>query len=63
MQNAAIMLENTDRNVDAVQRRITLTLNRIERASDTLNLFLERVASEPSQLVFSDPPEEKPSAP
>lgn len=63
MQNAAIMLENTDRNVDAVQRRITLTLNRIERASDTLNQFLERVASEPSQLVFSDPPEEKPSAP
>jgi len=63
MQNAAIMLENTDRNVDAVQRRITLTLNRIERASDTLNQFLERVASEPSQLVFSNPPEEKPSAP
>ena len=63
MQNAAVMLENTDRNVDAVQRKITLTLNRIERASDTLNEFLERVASEPSQLVFSDPPQEKPSAP
>ncbi len=63
MQNAAIMLENTDRNVDAVQRRITLTLEHIERASDTLNQFLERVASEPSQIVFSDPPEEKPSAP
>lgn len=63
MQNAAIMLENTDRNVDTVQRKITATLDRIERASDTLNRFLERVASEPSQLLFSDPPEEKPSAP
>ncbi len=63
MQNAAIMLENTDRNVDAVQHRITLTLQRIERAGDTLNQFLERVASDPSQIVFSDPPEEKPSAP
>ena len=63
MQNAAIMLENTDRNVDAVQRRITLTLNHIERASDTLNLLLERLTDQPSQLVFGGQSQEKPAAP
>ena len=63
LQNAAVMLGNTDRHVDSVQRNINQTLERIERASDTLNLLLERLAAEPSRLVFGGSVEEKPSAP
>ena len=63
VQNAAVVLERTGQDVNAVQRRITLTLDRIERASDSLNRFFQRVAAEPSQIVFSAPPPEKPSAP
>jgi phospholipid/cholesterol/gamma-HCH transport system substrate-binding protein len=63
LQNASVMLGNTDRHVDSVQRNINQTLERIERASDTLSLLLERLAAEPSRLVFGGSVEEKPSAP
>lgn len=63
METATALLENTDHQMDALQRQVVVTLNRIERASDTLNRFLDRVAAEPSQLIFSGPPAEKPVAP
>jgi phospholipid/cholesterol/gamma-HCH transport system substrate-binding protein len=63
MEAASLLLENTDRKVDTMQREILVTLDRIEKAGDTLNRFLDRVASDPSQIVFSGPPVEKPAAP
>lgn len=63
MDTAALLLENTNRKVDTMERQIVVTLDRIEQAGDTLNRFLDRVALEPSQVVFSGPAQEKPSAP
>ncbi|MBT8342857.1 MAG: MCE family protein [Desulfatitalea sp.] len=63
METAAVLLENTDRKVDTMQRQILATLMSIEQSSNTLNRFLDRVAVQPSQIVFSGNPPEKPSAP
>ncbi len=63
MSTAAALLENTDRQVNTIQRQVVVTLNRIDRAGDTLNRFLERIADQPSQIVFSAPPSEKPGSP
>lgn len=63
METAATLLQNTDRKVDTMERQIVVTLERIEQASDTLNRFLDRMAVEPSRIIFSGTPEEKPKAP
>lgn len=63
METAALLLENTNRKMDTMERQIVVTLDRIEQAGDTLNRFLDRVALEPSQIIFSSPAQEKPSAP
>jgi phospholipid/cholesterol/gamma-HCH transport system substrate-binding protein len=63
MESATILIENTDRRVDSMQRQIQITLSRIEQAGETLNRFLDRISAQPSQIVFSDSPLEKPSAP
>jgi phospholipid/cholesterol/gamma-HCH transport system substrate-binding protein len=63
MQTATGLLSHTDRQLVTVQQQIIVTLRRIERATDTMNRFLERIASHPSQLVFGKPQPEKPSLP
>ena len=63
MQTAAHLLENTDRQMDSLMRQVLTTLNRIDQASTTLNQFLNRVADQPSQLIFSAPRPERPDAP
>lgn len=63
MASATILIQNTDRSVDNMQRQVQVTLNRIEQASETLNRFLDRIAAQPSQLVFSGSAVEKPPAP
>jgi len=60
METATDLLENTDRQVDTIQRQILVTLNRIDRATDTLNRFLDQLANQPSQVIFSAPAVEKP---
>ncbi len=60
MTTATALLENTDRQVDTIQRQVLLTLNRIDRATDTLNRFLDQLANQPSQVIFSSPAVEKP---
>jgi phospholipid/cholesterol/gamma-HCH transport system substrate-binding protein len=60
MQTATALLENTDRQVDTLQRQVSVTLNRIDRATDTLNRFLDQLANQPSQVIFSAPAAEKP---
>jgi phospholipid/cholesterol/gamma-HCH transport system substrate-binding protein len=63
MQTAASLMENTNRQMDTLQRQVLATLNRIDQAGQTLNLFLERIANQPSQMIFSQPAQEKPTAP
>jgi phospholipid/cholesterol/gamma-HCH transport system substrate-binding protein len=63
MQIATGLINNTDRQLVSVQQQIILTLQRIERTTNTMNRFLELIASQPSQLVFGKPQPEKPSLP
>jgi phospholipid/cholesterol/gamma-HCH transport system substrate-binding protein len=63
MQAATALLNNTDRQINSVQRQIMVTLQRMERATNTMNRFLDQVASQPSQLVFGEPKPEKPGLP
>ncbi|MEJ2158367.1 MAG: MlaD family protein [Desulfobacteraceae bacterium] len=60
METATALLENTDRQVDTIERQVLVTLNRIDRATDTLNRFLDQLANQPSQVIFSAPAVEKP---
>lgn len=63
MDSAAALMENSDQTVDTLQRQALQTLQRIDRAGDTLNRVLDRLAADPSQLLFSASPVEKPAAP
>lgn len=63
MLTANGLLSNTDRQLVLVQQQIIVTLQRIERATNTMNRFLEVIASHPSQLVFGKPQPEKPGLP
>ena len=63
METATALLQNTDRKVDMLQNEVATTLKSIEQAGTTLNRFLDRLAADPSQILFSGPPPEKPSAP
>jgi phospholipid/cholesterol/gamma-HCH transport system substrate-binding protein len=60
MATATALLENTDRQVDTIQRQVLVTLNRIDRAADTMDRFLNQLANQPSQLIFSAPAVDKP---
>lgn len=60
METATALLENTDRQVDAIQRQVLVTLNRIDRATDSLNRFLDKLSNQPSQVIFSAPAIDKP---
>ena len=53
-------LEGTDSKIDSLQRQASTTLDRIEQATDTLNRFLDRLANQPSQVIFSAPVPDKP---
>ena len=59
-QNAAVLLESTDRRIDTLQRQATDTLMRIEQATEALNRFLDHLANQPSQVIFSAPAVDKP---
>jgi phospholipid/cholesterol/gamma-HCH transport system substrate-binding protein len=60
MESAALLLEGTDGKIDSLQRQASTTLNRIEQTTDTLNRFLDRLANQPSQVIFSAPATDKP---
>ena len=60
METATALLESTDRQVDTIQRQVLVTLNRIDRATATLNRSLDQLANQPSQVIFSAPAVEKP---
>jgi phospholipid/cholesterol/gamma-HCH transport system substrate-binding protein len=60
MQHAADLLQNTDQKVDTLQRQALVTLSRIEQATDSLTRFLDHLANQPSQVLFSAPAAGKP---
>lgn len=60
MEAATTMLENSNRQVDTIQRQLLVTLNRIDRAAETLNRLLDQLANQPNQMIFSAPAAEKP---
>ncbi len=63
MESAASLLQNSNRQVDSLQRQVMLTLNRVDRATETLDRFLTIISNQPSQVIFSRPAVEKPLAP
>lgn len=63
MDHLAALMETTDQSVDMIQRQAMQTLYRLDRAGDNLNRFLDRLSGDPSQLLFSTQPVEKPGAP
>lgn len=63
MQNATILLENTNQQVGAMQQQVKGTINRVDQAAETLNRFLNHIGNHPSQIIFSAPSVDKPRAP
>jgi phospholipid/cholesterol/gamma-HCH transport system substrate-binding protein len=60
METATALLANTDRQVDSIQRQVSVTLERIDRASATMNRLLNQLSNQPSQVIFSAPAIDKP---
>lgn len=63
MKTASDMLQNSDRQMNALQRQVLATVTRIDQAGQSLNRILERLENQPSQLIFSGTAREKPSPP
>jgi phospholipid/cholesterol/gamma-HCH transport system substrate-binding protein len=47
---------HTDDRFSSLHRHLLISLNNLDRASENLNRFLERVADQPSLLIFGEPP-------
>ncbi len=60
MATATALLQNTNHQVDTLQRQVMVTLNGIDRATSSLDRLLDRLANQPSQLIFSAPAVDKP---
>ena len=63
MQTAADMLQNSDRQMNTLQRQVLATVTHIDQAGQSLNRILERLENQPSQLIFGGTANEKPSPP
>ncbi len=50
------LLEGVDRRTRAVAVEMTATSENLRRASETLDLILERLSTSPSDLIFGQPP-------
>lgn len=62
MEGAGILLgegtklvQKTDRNMENIQEQLSVTLQNLEQASRQLNRSMERIADQPSLLIFSKP--------
>jgi phospholipid/cholesterol/gamma-HCH transport system substrate-binding protein len=61
--SASALIENTDRQVNHLNRQMLSTLQRIDQAADALVRFLDQLNHQPSRLIFSAPAPDKPPAP
>jgi phospholipid/cholesterol/gamma-HCH transport system substrate-binding protein len=50
------LIDGTDRRVRSIAVEIQATSENLKRASETLEDLLERLKTDPSQLIFSEPP-------
>jgi phospholipid/cholesterol/gamma-HCH transport system substrate-binding protein len=60
VETATALLENTNHHVDTIERHVSMTLNSIDRAADTLNRLLTQLANQPSRMIFGAPGVDKP---
>ncbi len=49
------LVQKTDLNLENIQEQLTATLQNLEKASRQLNRSMERIADQPSLLIFSKP--------
>lgn len=55
MNTSSVFIQNTDDRFHALQSHLLVTLMNLEKASENLNLLLEKVSDEPSALFFGEP--------
>jgi phospholipid/cholesterol/gamma-HCH transport system substrate-binding protein len=63
METATIMLDNTNRQMDVLERQVLTTVTRIDQAGRSLNRVLEQVANQPSRVLFGGTVPDKPTPP
>ena len=54
-EKANALLEGIDRKSDVLARNLIVTLESLRRALDSLQVLMERVKANPSDLIFSEP--------
>ena len=52
---AAGLIKNTDSSINKLMLHLIVTLQNIEKASESLSKSLEVIADQPSRLIFGDP--------
>jgi phospholipid/cholesterol/gamma-HCH transport system substrate-binding protein len=56
LERGTDLVARTDDSAVQLRRRLAVSAQNLERATDNLNQFLEVLADQPSQLIFGDPP-------
>lgn len=56
LEKGTDLVARTDDSAVQLRRRLAVSAQNLERATDNLNQFLEVLADQPSQLVFGEPP-------
>lgn len=57
LSKTASLIHNTDDTMGRMKIQLLMSAQNLERATDTLNRFLEVLADSPSQLIFGEPAE------
>jgi len=56
MEKGATMMTGTDESIKILQSQLMVAGQNLETASESLTRLMEIVSSQPSQLLFSEPP-------
>jgi phospholipid/cholesterol/gamma-HCH transport system substrate-binding protein len=59
VSSGSALLTNTDRRIEQVALNLVGTLRMLEQSGENLNRTVERIADQPSQLIFSEPPRQR----
>jgi len=57
LEKGTSFIDRADDSAIQLRRRLSVSAQNLERATDNLNQFLELIADQPSQLVFGEPPD------
>jgi len=55
LDEGADLIKKTDQNLENIQNHLMITLQNLEQASIQINRSMERIADQPSTLIFSKP--------